>query len=122
MALLMDFTDARGKTFPHSCWQLVEFRLTVLPGRFFLAFHAYASQEAYATGQPPLPGGTKSYLVDGEEFDVLIESLPQGETLVEAMTIAAEITALDRLDTPSGEVDAEGEPVLVSFFDAAEQV
>jgi hypothetical protein len=124
MALIKDFTDRCGVSHQAAYWRLVQNTNAALPANqsVTLTFLAYRDATAFGAGLLPLAGGSKDYAITGAEYLALVNAPPTGLTLMQAIALAGEAYALGKLDTPSGQIDADGVPILVSFFDGATQV
>lgn len=119
MALIMAFEAADGTTHPNAHWRTAQINIGASDRLIELCYYAYRDQAAFDAGKAPLPGGVHRYTITGQEFLAIASQAPQGETLYAVLAHAADSYALAKLDTPTGEFDEAGDPVLVSFFDGA---
>jgi hypothetical protein len=115
MAFQMDFTDQYGVDWPTSYWLPA-----VLHGQFYngqgqLVFNGYPS---FAQANQRVVG-QKIYSLNGAPLAAIMStpvSSLQGGTLHDALTDLGQNYALTVLDTPTGQNDANGNPIMVSFF------
>jgi hypothetical protein len=122
MAFLKDFVDPAGNMNTAAYWRADE--LTILSAKRLigLKFVAYKDANAFTSGLAPLAGSEKQYAVNGSAFLTIAFSPPNGASLYDVLANACENYALAKLDTPTGEHNEDGSPVLVSFFAGATQV
>lgn len=119
MSLSMNFADAAGNTYTPAFWRAVLIAIDA-PGRSInLVFYAYKDAASFAAGKQPLLGGVKQYRITGGEFAAIAAAAPVGANLYDVLANASESYAIGKHDVDSGEKDADGNPVMVSFFAAA---
>ena len=121
MALTKSFTDQSGNVCDSSYWRVTQIMISADDSRINLGFSAWKDNSSFQAGLSPLIGGTKQYSITGAEFAAVGAAAPVGSTLYTVLEHASETYALAKLDTPSGQTDSSGNPVLISFFDGAVQ-
>lgn len=122
MSLLKDFTDDAGNVVSAAYWRAVVINIASAELKIRAVFYGFKDASAFQAGKASLLGAVKVYEVEGAEFIGIASQAPSGSTLNEVLANAVEEYALNKLDTPSGQVNPDGSPVLVSFFNGATRV
>lgn len=122
MSLIKSFTDASGNVNATAFWRAVQLNISSVDKNINLVFYGYKDAASFVAGKQALPGTQKTYTITGDEFLAVATQDPVGDNLYNVLAHASEDYALNKLDTDSGEVDEEGQPILVSFFDGAQVV
>ena len=95
--------------FANSVWAVVQTSLNDLSKTGSVSFEGYATQADVGISQPI---GSKSYAINPTLYAEYY--IGAADHLINGCTMALAI-----LDTPSGQVDSIGNPILVSFFNGA---
>lgn len=119
MALVMQFQDDCGTQHANSCWEPKIVSIGTIERAVRVTFLAYKDQQSHNNGKAPLVGGRHEYVIMGDEYNYWSNSLPVGDKLKAVVENACEEFALWKKDTPTGQVDEDGEPILESFFKGA---
>lgn len=119
MSLIKSFTDNSGNVNATAFWRAVQLNISSADKNINLVFYGYKDAAAFMGGKQALSGAQKEYTISGDEFMAVALAAPDGDNLYTVLANASEQYALNKLDTDSGEVDGEGQPILVSFFDGA---
>lgn len=115
---LPSYTDTRGVTYTDSYWYLAGVNISAEDNQAVATFYGY--RDKAARQEPGITNiGTKSYILEGEAFDALKAQLLAADN---NLWYLAYVTAAVTQDVPTGEVDENGNPVMVGFFDGAVQV
>jgi hypothetical protein len=69
MALQQPFDDDTGVHADAAYWRIALVTVSVADRAAALTVYAYLDADAREAGKAPLPGGAKSYSVNGERFD-----------------------------------------------------
>ena len=131
MAFQMDIEAADGTVRPGAYWVPVQINIGAADKTGQLTFYAYSSAANMDEGKAPIAGAVKSYTFTPEEFMAaqmmpMSTLFPDGITgnniMYEVLARFAYYVAQARKDVDSGTVDANGNPVMRSFFEAATHV
>lgn len=111
-------TESPSVLYENSYWPLPVVHIDGRTASGFIAFQGWANKEEYEAGFPPIPypSAIKRYMLSEESTAAFLTS--QGVTLEQYM-LPANLYAKSILDVDSGEVDEEGNPIMVSFFENA---
>lgn len=117
MAKEMSYTDNYGDEFAESYWRCVQVNLCKEDKTGNIVFYGFENEAK--KGKRII--GSKSYAINGEAYDEYFSADiidPEGVNHIKKAYDYADSV----LDKDSGEVDADGNPVMVSFFDPSEDV
>lgn len=119
MAKQMSFESKNtGETCAEGYWTP---QLMLIPFQKFatIDFSGFFNHQARLDGKSPL--ASKAYAVTKDEFDEYFSSDVQSQPDMNPQK-ACYLVAMNRLDTPTGDLDEEGNPVMGSFFAKAADV
>jgi len=119
MAKLLPFTTPEGFTADMAYWRPVQCNLSIADKSANVVFYGYKDVQARKDGKQPLAGAVKQYSVSSDQFDKYF-----APAAVKGTDHVAQCYKLadDTPDTDSGTKDADGKPVLIPFFQSAQDV
>jgi hypothetical protein len=116
MAKQQSFTTDSGVTLEECYWRVAQINIGVADMSAYILFYGYADAAKRAAGKKPIPGAQKVYQISGATFAAYYaQEVAKNKNLAEI----AYAVAMETKDTPSGEVDEQGKPILESFFENA---
>ena len=120
MAKQMAWTDTENEVnYPESYWRPVQCNFDALNQMGMIVFLGWKNEAARRRGKRTI--GAKSYTLTPAMYDQFFkESIlkDQGKSFM----TQAYIMVVATLDVDSGNLDAEGKPLMKSFFDGASDV
>ena len=114
--VIVNYVDEQENTYPESYWRPEQVNLNKKDRNGMIVFMGYKHQAAANNGKRPI--GSHSYSLTPEQYDLLFSAQALKPANVEPYKNSY-ILAMSILDMNRGSVDAEGNPIMISFFDGA---